>query len=143
MSLDGKLLAAMQSMLQQAGEPAKTVLRQLKRAMVEFMKDDQVVQGHHAVFLLIDSFRSLDESEIYYGVDHLGRLEMHNNDLEEFVCQWEHIVDNESRTDSVLCAPFFRKIREHPDLSLDVREFERMRVDDYKHSTFGFTKGSR
>ncbi len=128
-SLDGKLMTAMKTMLDRSSAKAKPIVHRVEREMQNAIHRNALIRGRHIVFLLIDSFRSFDNSDVYYGYDHLMTLTMAGTDLESFVHSWEHIVDNiqgGTPPGASLREPFYRKIKGCAALEYDIREYERM-----------------
>ena len=53
-----------------------------------------IVTGRQMVWMLLESFKTFDHSDIVYDFDHLARLKVKNNDLHEFIMSWNQLLDN-------------------------------------------------
>ena len=85
--------------------------------------------------MLMDSFKTSDNTDIAYGFDHFGRLKVENHDLHEFMIQWKHILDNmghHSIPSVNLRDVLYRKIRDESDMNYDLRQYETVSEDDPK-----------
>ena len=81
------------------------------------------------VWMLLESFKTFDHSDIVYGFDHLGRLKVENNDLHEFIMSWNHLLDNMGRhgmQDAQLRDVFYRKIKDEPEMEYGIRQCGRL-----------------
>jgi hypothetical protein len=98
----------------------------------------ELIKGRQIVHMLLAHFKTFDNSEMLYGFDHLSNLAC-GTDLHAFVKGWKNILDNmNGKIDEAnLRDVFYRKIRNHPDLKLDMNTYERLREENpsktYKH----------
>ena len=75
------------------------------------------------VWMLLESFKTFDHSDIVYGFDHLGRLKVENHDLHEFIMSWNHVLENMGKhcvQDAHLPDVFYRKIKDEPEMEYDI-----------------------
>ncbi len=81
--------------------------------------------------MLLENFKTIDNSEMVYGFDHLAKCEC-GTDLHEFLTQWQKILDN-------MCAAiptvnlrdvFYRKIKHVEALKQDMNKYERYRENN-------------
>ena len=90
---------------------------------------NNVIKGRQVVWLLLDSFRTSDNSEQIYGFDHLSRLELKNHNLFEFLIAWNNILDNMGGcrlNGSQLRDVFYRKVKDERELLYDINLYDRM-----------------
>ena len=83
--------------------------------------------------MLNESFKTFDRSELLFGFDHLGRRQIANRDVHEFVVSWNHVLDNlgTGKLDPFMLRDvFYRKIKEESDLKYDLNKYERMKEGD-------------
>jgi len=92
-TLDMMLSTAMQTMIMHAGQDAKELRDLVSRKMEEAMKQYDILKGRQVVQLLLALFKTLDNSEIFCGFDHLASL-VCGPDLQAFVTQWVKILEN-------------------------------------------------
>ena len=139
--LDMKLANGMVAMMHKAGDRAKRFRDKVNLRMEEASRGGgNVLKGRQMVWMLLDSFKTIDNSELVYGFDHLARLKVNNHDLHDFVIQWNHIIDNLGggpMTSVALRDVFYRKICDEEQMKYDMNLYERMREGDpsksYKH----------
>ncbi len=76
--------------------------------------------------MILENFKTFDNSEMVYGFDHLAKCEC-GTDLHAFMTQWQKILEN-------MCAAiptvnlrdvFYRKIKHVPALRQDLNVYER------------------
>ena len=132
--LDMKLANGMVTMMQKAGDRAKRFRDKVNLRMEEASRGGgNVLKGRQMVWMLLDLFKTIDNSELVYGFDHLARLKVVNHDLHEFIIQWNHVVDNLGGgplTATALRDVFYRKICEEEQMKYDMNLYERMREGD-------------
>ena len=139
--LDMKLANGMVTMMHKAGDRAKRFRDKVNLRMEEASRGGgNVLKGRQMVWMLLDSFKTIDNSELVYGFDHLARLKVNNHDLHDFIIQWNHVIDNLGggpMTATALRDVFYRKICEEEQMKYDMNLYERMREGDpsktYKH----------
>ena len=139
--LDMKLANCMVAMMNKAGERGKRFRDRVNLRMEEAArKGDNVIKGRQIVWMLLDSFKTFDNSELAFGFDHLSKLKVQNGDLHEFLIQWNHVLDNMGGvelTHGALRDVLYRKIKEEDELKYDINLYERMHEGDpkktYKH----------
>ena len=78
-SLDGKLMTAMKAMLDRAAGKAKGIVHRVEREMQNALQRNALTRGRHIVFMVVDSLRSFDNSDMYCGFDHLVTVALHGN----------------------------------------------------------------
>ncbi len=81
------------------------------------------------MFLMLQMIQSSDKTDKYYGYDHRMKVEIVNNNLADFLQRWQRIMANmapDSCPEAMLTGPFYRKIRDHPDMEWDIRTYDRM-----------------
>jgi len=95
------------------------------------MKFYELIKGRQIVHMLLAHFKTFDSSEMLYGFDHLSNL-VCGTDLHVFVKGWKNILDNmNGKIDEAnLRDVFYRKIKGHPDLKLDMNVYERFREEN-------------
>jgi hypothetical protein len=130
-TLDVKLSTAMQLIISHGGQEAKELKDSINRKMDEALKKMMLLKGRQIVFMLLENFKTFDNSEMVYGFDHLARCEC-DKDLSAFMTQWQRILDN-------MCAPiptvnlrdvFYRKIKHVEVLKQDMNIYERYRENN-------------
>jgi hypothetical protein len=123
-------------MLSKAGEKGRRVKDWVNLAMEQSARaGDNVLKGRHIVWILLESFKTFDNSDITYGFDHLSRLAVQNHDPHDLVVQWNHVLDNMGAIQLKglqLRDVFYRKIKDEPALAIDINHYERMYEDDPK-----------
>ena len=99
--------------------------------MEEAMKFYELIKGRQIVHMLLAHFKTFDNSEMLYGFDHLSNL-VCGTGLHVFVKRWKNIPDNmNGKIDEAnLRDVFYRKIKGHPDLKLDMNTYERFREEN-------------
>ncbi len=105
------------------------------------MKKLTLLKGRQIVFMLLENFKTFDNSEMVYGFDHLSRCEC-DKDLSAFMTQWQRILEN-------MCAPipevnlrdvFYRKIKHVEVLKQDMNIYERYHENN-ENKTYGWLVG--
>jgi len=132
-TLDLKLASAMTNMMHKGGERSKRFRDRVNLKMEEASKKGDIIKGRQIVWMLLDSFKTFDRSAVVYGFDHLSTLRVNNNDLHEFVIQWNHVLSNmgdEHIQTSLLRDAFYRKIERVHEVSYDLNIYERMAESD-------------
>jgi hypothetical protein len=126
-TLDLKLATGLQLMIQQGGAPAKELKDTVARKMEEGIKQGHLITGRQIIRLLMQSYKTFDNSEIVYGFDHLAKLEC-GKDLYAFITQWNKVLENmNGRLDDVMLKEvFYRKICDNKDLSADINVYNRL-----------------
>ena len=127
--LDIKLSTGMAEMLRKAGNSGKRVRERVELKMEESTrKGTNIIKGRQIVWMVCESFKCFDQSEVVYGFDHLGLLKVHNNDLHDFLIRWNHILENmgDKLTDMQMRDVVFRKIQFQPGLE---QQIAAMRTD--------------
>ena len=93
LSIDGKLVTALQHILNAAGTKGKTLVHQIQMKMQkELETHSRLLGGRQTLFMVSQAFVTTDNTETYLGVEHLAHLTVHNSDLEKFWLNWEQIV---------------------------------------------------
>jgi hypothetical protein len=93
--LDIKLSTGMTEMLRKAGNSGKRLREKVDLKMEEATrKGTNIIKGRQVVWMVCESFKCFDRSEVVYGFDHLGLLKVNNNDLYDFLIRWNHILEN-------------------------------------------------
>ena len=126
--LDIKSSTGMSEMLRNAGDKGKIVRERVDLKMEESTRNgNSIIKGRQIVWMVCESFKCFDQSEVVYVFDHFGRLSVHNNDLHDFLARWNHILENMGAklTSEHMRDVFFRKIQEEPELESDIREYEK------------------
>ena len=126
-------MTAMKAMLDRASGKGKNIVHRMEREMLNATQRGALIRGRHIVYMLLDSLRSFDNSDMCYGYDHLMTITLHGSDLEWFVRQWEHVIDNLQGgvpAGTNLRDAFYRKIKDCAILSHDIREYERLPEGD-------------
>ena len=67
-TLDVKLATAMQAMIAHGGQDAKELKDLVSRRMEEALKNFTLIKGRQIVFLLLENFKTFDNSEVVYGL---------------------------------------------------------------------------
>ncbi len=134
-TLDLKLATGLQLMIQQGGAPAKELKDTVARKMEESVKQGNLITGRQIIRLLLQSYKTFDNSEIVYGFDHLAKLEC-GKDLYAFITQWNKILENmNGRLDDVMLKEvFYRKICDSRDLTADINVYNRLGDDHLDRS---------
>ena len=133
MTLDLKLASAMTNMMHKGGERSKRFRDRVNLKMEEASKMGDIIKGRQIVWMLLDSFKTFDRSAVVYGFDHLSTLRVNNNDLHEFLIQWNHVLSkmgDEHIQTSLLRDAFYRKIERVHEVSYDLNIYERMAESD-------------
>ncbi len=121
----------MQQIIAHGGQDAKELKDLVNRKMDEALKTYTLLKGRQIVFLLLEKFKTFDNSEMVYGCDHLVKCEC-GTDLHAFLIQWQKILDN-------MCAAmptvnlrdvFYRKIKHVEQLKQDMNKYERYFEND-------------
>ena len=96
--------------------------------MEEQMKKGILFKGRQIVYMLLDNFKTFDNSELVYGFDHLVRQEC-GKDLHAFLTQWQKILDNmhSPLPTTNLRDVFYRKIKDVECLKQDMNKYQRFR----------------
>jgi len=93
-TLDMKLAQGMMIMLNKAGEKASRIRDKVNLKTEEATRNNTLVTGRQLVFMLLESYKTFDRSDLIYGFDHLGALRVKDHNLHEFLMTWNHIIDN-------------------------------------------------
>ena len=93
-TLDMKLAQGMMIMLNKAGEKASRLRDKVNLKTEEATRNHTLVTGRQLVFMLLESYKTFDRSDLVYGFDHLGTLKVKDHNLHEFLMTWNHITDN-------------------------------------------------
>ncbi len=121
----------MQLIISHGGQDAQEVKDLVNRKMDEALKAYTLLKGRQIIFLLLENFKTFDNSEMVYGFDHLVKCEC-GTDLHAFLTQWQNLLDN-------MCAAmptvnlrdvFYRKIKDVEQLRQDMNRYQRFREDD-------------
>jgi hypothetical protein len=142
-TLDMKLAQGMMNMASRAGDKAKRYRDKINLKIEEVTRHAILVTGSQLVFMLLESFKTFDHSDLVYGFDHLGRLLVKNHDLHEFITMWNHILDNMGKhnmSDAHLRDVFYRKIKDEPEMDFDIKLYERMSEGD-PNKTYAHLRG--
>jgi hypothetical protein len=137
-TLDNKLTVSLQMSVQNGGTDARELKDIINRRMEDAIQQNQLIKGRQIVFLILESFKTFDNSEISYGFDHLVKCEC-GTDLHAFMTDWYNILDHMDGTlpSKFLRDVFYRKIQHVPRLHLDINNYERLHNDDpmrtYEH----------
>ena len=91
-TLDVKLASSMQAVISHGGHDAKELRDLVVRKMDEAMKSFGLIKGRQIVFLLLENFKTFDNSEVVYGFDHLASC-VWGTDLNTVVKQWTTILE--------------------------------------------------
>ena len=92
--LDIKLSTGMSEMLRLSGNKGKRIREKVELKMEESTRHGfSIVKGRQIIWMVCESFRCFDQSEVVFGFDHLGRLEVHEHDLHDFLIRWNHILE--------------------------------------------------
>jgi hypothetical protein len=128
-SLDGKVVSAVQYILNQAGTKGKTLLSKITMKMQELLESKQILlTGRQAVFMVAQNFKTANDTETYLGIEHLANLVILNNDLEQFWMRWEQMLGQlppDSIQNRGLETMLYGKIRKHPEMAVAIKEYER------------------
>ncbi len=102
------------------------------------MKQFDCVKGRQIVHLLLQNFKTFDNSEIVFGFDHLASI-VCGVDLHAFLSQWTKILENMSGelSNKSLRDVFYRKIQGHKDLEMGINIYNRMRDGHEENRTSG------
>jgi hypothetical protein len=87
-----------------------------------------VLRGRQLVFPLLDSLKTVDQTEAVHCLNHLGELVLESDALQGFLTKWNVILDGMScgRPASVLLRDaLYNKIRERPSMADDARYNDR------------------
>ena len=135
-TLDVKLSVALQHIISHGGQDAKELKDAVHRKMDEAMKKMTLLTGRQIVFMLLENFKTFDNSEMVYGFDHLVKCEC-DKDLSSFMTQWQRVLDNMAGTipDVSLRDVFYRKIKHVEPLRADINLYERY-YEDNKDKTY-------
>ena len=130
MTLDMKLAQGMMIMANRAGDKAKRYRDKINLKTEEATRNATLVTGRQFVFMLLESFKTFDHSDLIYGFDHLGRLTVKNHDLHEFITMWNHILDNMGKhtmQDAHFRDVFYRKVKDELEI---IKLYKRMNEGD-------------
>ena len=98
-SLDNKVAAAIQLILNQSRPQGKSLQSRMTMKMQELLENNStLLTGRQAVFMLSQNFKTANDTETYLGIEHLANLMMVNNDLEQFWIRWEQMIGQLPRT---------------------------------------------
>ena len=128
-TLDFKFADGMVIILQKAGEKAERVRDRVNLRMQEMSRKGKVLKGRQIVWIVLESFKTFDGSDLMFGFDHLSNLHIQKHDLHGFIVKWNHILDNMGEnaiTKGNLRDVFYRKIQNEKDLHYDLNHYERM-----------------
>ena len=87
-SINGKLYTGVLAMLEKAGESGKQLIHDIQKEMQRYAAADKYMSGRHVTFLVVDSFRAFDRTEIYIGIDRVTKLRIIRDDLKAFQNKW-------------------------------------------------------
>ncbi len=74
-TLDVKLSVSLQHIISHGGQDARELKDAVNRKMDECMKQMTLLTGRQIVFMLLENFKTFDNSEMVYGFDHLVKCE--------------------------------------------------------------------
>ena len=117
--LDFKLADGMVVMLNKAGEKGKRLRDHVNLKMEEAARKNKILKGRQIVWMVCESFKTHDRTELIFSFDHLSNLTIQNHDLHEFVMQWNHVLDNMGENavnPRMLRDVFFRRIQHEKSL---------------------------
>jgi hypothetical protein len=131
-ALDLKLAAGIQRVLKGVGAKSNDVREAISLRMNELGKSGRILSGRQQAYLVLNSFRAADNSELVFGFDHLASLSVVKGNLFEFKIQWDHILENMSTpiAPSNLQDAFYRKLLGVEDLKEDLNRYDRMPIGD-------------
>jgi hypothetical protein len=92
--LDFKLVEGMDKMLNNGGEKSKRVKQKVDLQMEAATRDNRILKGRQIVWMVCESFKTHDRSDLLCSFDHLAQVEVRNHDLHDFMVQWNHVLDN-------------------------------------------------
>ena len=127
-----KVAVGMTHMINNGGQDAKELKDLVNAKMEEAMKLFELIKGRHMVHMLLAHFKTFDNSEMFYGFDHLSSL-VCGPDLHVFVKGWKNILDNMNGViaEANLRDVFYRKPKSYPDLKLDMNTYECNREENH------------
>ena len=142
-TLDLKLGSAMMQMLEKAGEKARQLRENVQHQRLQSTKNKKIFRGRQIVKMFLQSFKTFDQSEVMYDLVHLFELQIKNGDLHGFLVSWHHLLDNQVEAPlirsnpKILRDPLYKKLKDHPSLTRDIADYERMTEADPK-KTYDF-----
>jgi hypothetical protein len=125
--LDFKLAGGMDKMLNNGGEKSKRVKQKVGLQMEAATRENRILKGRQIVWMVCESFKTHDRSDLLFSFDHLAQVEVRNHDLHDFMVQWNHVLDSMGHNainDIMLRDVFFRKIQKEKALLLAVDAYE-------------------
>ncbi len=130
--LDSKLCSSMTAMLNRAGDEARWVKDRADRHLLEHAKQGRIRRGRQLVHLLLDSLKTVDQTEVARCLGHLGNVVLENDDLHGFLAKWNIVLDGLSGgrpADVLLRDTLDNKIRDSPSMVEDRRRYDRLTKD--------------
>ena len=128
--LDFKLADGVVAMLHKFGDKAQRIRDRINLKMEETSRRGKVLKGRQMVWMVCESFKTFDQTELIYGFDHLSQLKITNHDLHAFVVSWNHVLENmgdNAMSEKMLRDVFYRKINSDKELAYDLNRYERMK----------------
>jgi hypothetical protein len=125
--LDFKLAEGMDKMLTNGGEKSKRLKQKVDLQMEAATREGKILKGRQIVWMVCESFKTHDRSDLLFTFDHLAQVEVRNHDLHDFMIQWNHVLDNmghNSISQLMLGGVFFRKIQRENALFLALNAYE-------------------
>jgi hypothetical protein len=76
--LDFKLAEGMEHMLHKGGEKSKRVMKEVHLKMEEASRKGSILKGRQIAWMIAESFKTHDRSELLFSFDHLSNLSVHD-----------------------------------------------------------------
>jgi hypothetical protein len=100
--------------------------------LLEFAKQGRILRGRQLVHLLLDSLKTVDQTEAAHCLGHLGNIVLESDDLRGFLTKRSIVLDGLSggRPAPVLLRDtLHNKIRDNPSMAEDTRYHDRLTKD--------------
>jgi len=113
----------------------------LQEIMSTAQINERYLRGRQALFLITESFRTTDNSDIVLGIDHLSKLEYSDSRREEFYYEWcrmlAGIKEKYTIEDDLLRDILYRKLVGSKSLDKVIYHYETM-PDSGMRQTYSF-----
>ena len=85
--------------------------RQIRSLMEQYARaDGEPVRGREMLKIILDGFRASDNSDSTFGFDHLAGLKYSDDNREEFLSTWLHMVENIKDSNGLVSNVVFRDV---------------------------------
>ena len=124
-------------MLKTAGDTARIVRIDVEKLQRHRAKHDNMMSGREVIAIMFENFRSSDNAEVMYLIDHLIHLKYQGDSkIYDFYTQWHAILEGMREEDippqRTLRDILYEKIRDSTIMRFDLSLYEQFPDSDYR-----------